>query len=270
LHLAYTSLGDPRRVEVRDLALPIYEELGDLLGQANTLNNLGIDAYYEGRWDDALAYYERSRTARQRIGDVVGAATIANNIAEILSDQGRIDEAEALLHEVRATCETAGSRLMTAVADANLGRAAGRSGRFDDARELLTRALEALREIEAGSFVVETQARLAEVAILSGDADGALAAADAAATNADGTAAPNVQALVHRVRGCAFLKLGREEEAAQELEQSLATARAAETLYEVALTLQVRARLHNNARDTAEAQAIFDALHVVGRPELLR
>jgi class 3 adenylate cyclase/tetratricopeptide (TPR) repeat protein len=270
LHLAYTSLGDPRRVEVRDLALPIYEELGDLLGQANTLNNLGIDAYYEGRWDDALAYYERSRTARQRIGDVVGAATIANNIAEILSDQGRIDEAEALLHEVRATCETAGSRLMTAVADANLGRAAGRSGRFDDARELLTRALEALREIEAGSFVVETQARLAEVALLSGDADGALAAADAAATNADGTAAPNVQALVHRVRGCAFLNLGREEEAAQELEQSLATARAAETLYEVALTLQVRARLHNNARDTAEAQAIFDALHVVGRPELLR
>ena len=91
VHLAYTSLGSPKRHEVRDLALPIYEELGDLLGQANALNNLGIDAYYEGRWDEALGYYERSRAARQRIGDVVGAATIANNIAEILSDQGRID-----------------------------------------------------------------------------------------------------------------------------------------------------------------------------------
>src|SRR5207237_664536 len=51
LHLAYTSVGSHERTAVRDLALPIYEELGDLLGQANALNHLGIDAYYEGRWD---------------------------------------------------------------------------------------------------------------------------------------------------------------------------------------------------------------------------
>jgi tetratricopeptide (TPR) repeat protein len=268
LHLAYTSLGSPERVEVRDLALPIYEELGDLLGQANALNNLGIDAYYEGRWDAALDYYERSRTARQRIGDVVGAATIANNIAEILSDQGRIEEAETLLHEVHETCEAAGSRLMTAVADANLGRAAARSARYDDARAALTRALEALRAIEAGSFVVETQARLAEVALFSGDLEGALAAADEAASITDATAAPNVQALLHRVRGYALLKQGRIDEASAELDRSLATARAADMLYEVALTLRARARLSDDAHDLDEAQAILDALHVAGLPEL--
>ena len=44
---------------LRGLALPIYEELGDLLGQANALNNLGVDAYYEGRWQEALETYER-------------------------------------------------------------------------------------------------------------------------------------------------------------------------------------------------------------------
>jgi class 3 adenylate cyclase/tetratricopeptide (TPR) repeat protein len=266
LHLSYTSLGDPRRVEVRDLALPIYEELGDLLGQANALNNLGVDAYYEGRWDAALDFYERSRTARQRIGDVVGAATTANNIAEILSDQGRIEAAEVLLREVRETCDAAGSRLMTAVADANLGRAAARTARFDDARELLTRALEALREIEASSFVVETQARLAEVAMMSGDADEALAAADAAFSITDATAAPNVKALMHRVRATALLKKGRAEEAARELEESLATARAAETLYEVALTLILRGQLNNDARDLAEARGILDGLDVVDAP----
>jgi class 3 adenylate cyclase/tetratricopeptide (TPR) repeat protein len=268
LHLAYTSLGSPKRIDVRDLALPIYEELGDLLGQANTLNNLGIDAYYEGRWDDALDFYDRSRTARQRIGDVVGAATIANNIAEILSDQGRIEEAEELLREVRDTCDAAGSRLMTAVADANLGRAAARSARFDDARELLTRALEALREIDAGSFVVETQARLAEAALLSGDADGALSAAETAEAITGATAAPNVKALVHRVRAAALVKKGRADAAAHELEQSLATARGADALYEIALSLQLRAKLRDDVSDAAEAQAILDALHVVSRPEL--
>ncbi|HKD94311.1 MAG TPA: adenylate/guanylate cyclase domain-containing protein, partial [Gaiellaceae bacterium] len=170
VHLAYTSLGSPKRHEVRDLALPIYEELGDLLGQANALNNLGIDAYYEGRWDEALGFYGRSRAARERIGDVVGAATIANNIAEILSDQGRIGEAEIELREVRSVCEAAGSRLMVAVANANLGRAAARAGRPDEARELLTGAASALREIDAGSFVVEIQARLAEAALFAGDA----------------------------------------------------------------------------------------------------
>ena len=32
----------------REQALPIYEEIGDLIGQANVLNNLGVDAYFEG------------------------------------------------------------------------------------------------------------------------------------------------------------------------------------------------------------------------------
>lgn len=263
VHLAYTSLGSPKRHEVRDLALPIYEELGDLLRQANALNNLGIDAYYEGRWDEALGFYSRSRAARERIGDVVGAATIANNIAEILSDQGRIGEAEAELREVRAICEAAGSRLMTAVADANLGRAAARAGRGVEARELLTAAAAALREIDAGSFVVEVQARLAEAALFAGDADVALATVDEAESITGTSAPPAVQALLHRVRGQALLLRGRAEEAAHEFEESLGIAREGGMLYEAALTLRARAKLTGSDEDAREAQRIFRELDVV-------
>ena len=268
VHLAYTSLGSPKRHEVRELAVPIYEELGDLLGQANALNNLGIDAYYEGRWDEALGYYGRSRAARQRIGDVVGAATIANNIAEILSDQGRIDEAEAELREVRAICDAAGSRLMTAVADANLGRAAARAGRADEARELLTAAASALREIDAGSFVVEIEARLAEAALFAGDAE--LALATAAETEAiTGTSTPPaVQVLLHRVRGQALRLGGEADAAARELEESLRIAREGGMLYEEALTLEARARLTGAKEDAVEAQRILNALDVVRVPEV--
>jgi class 3 adenylate cyclase/tetratricopeptide (TPR) repeat protein len=268
VHLAYTSLGSPKRHEVRDLAVPIYEELGDLLGQANALNNLGIDAYYEGRWDEALGYYGRSREARQRIGDVVGAATIANNIAEILSDQGRIDDAEAELREVRAICDAAGSLLMTAVADGNLGRAAARAGRPEEARELLTAAASALREIDAGSFVVEIEARLAEAALFAGDAE--LALATAAETEAiTGTSTPPaVQVLLHRVRGQALRLGGEVDAAARELEESLRIAREGGMLYEEALTLEARARLTGAKEDAVEAQRILSALDVVRVPEV--
>jgi class 3 adenylate cyclase/tetratricopeptide (TPR) repeat protein len=267
-HLAYTSLGSPKRHDVRELALPIYEELGDLLGQANALNNLGIDAYYEGRWEEALEYYGRSRAARDRIGDIVGAATIANNIAEILSDQGRITEAETELHEVRTICEAAGSLLMTAVADANLGRAAARAGRPDEARELLSAAIVSLREIDAGSFVVEVQARLAEAALFAGDYEGALAGADEAEAITGASVPPAVQALLHRIRGQALLLRDDEEGSAREFEESLRIAREGEMLYETALTLRARAKHTGSEKDAQEAQRIFRELDVVDVPWL--
>jgi tetratricopeptide (TPR) repeat protein len=267
-HLAYTSLGSPKRNEVRELALPIYEELGDLLGQANALNNLGIDAYYEGRWEESLEFYSRSRAARERIGDVVGAATIANNIAEILSDQGRIEEAETELREVRAICESAGSLLMTAVADANLGRAAARDGRGAEARELLTAAIASFREIDAGSFVVEAQARLAEASLFAGDFEGALSSADLAEAITGTSAPPAVQALLNRVRGQALSRTGWQDEATRELDESLRIAREGEMPYEIALTLEARARLTGSQDDADEAQSILEALDVVRVPEV--
>ena len=46
LHLVHTLLGSPERAAFSGLALPLYEELGDLSGQSSTLNSLGIEAYY--------------------------------------------------------------------------------------------------------------------------------------------------------------------------------------------------------------------------------
>ena len=94
-HLMSVYLGRPSD-ELAQQSLAIFEELGDLVGQSNVLNNLGIGAYYQGKWVAALEIYERSQSARLRSGDVVGAATADNNIAEIQSDQGHLDQARAL------------------------------------------------------------------------------------------------------------------------------------------------------------------------------
>jgi tetratricopeptide (TPR) repeat protein len=243
LHLAYTSLASPEREAYRGVALPIYEELGDLEGQAKTLNNMGVDAYYEGRWDNALDVWRLSKDLMDRMGDVLGAATLTNNIGEILSDQGRLDQAVELFEEVRRVTDAAGERLLSTVARGNLGRAAARSGRLDEAEELLQTAAKGFDAIHAASFALETQARLAEVAVMAtGRHEEALAQAEATLeqVRAAGATAALV-ALLERIRGYALLQAGHRPDALEAFEASLVAARAGGVDYEVALTLNALA-----------------------------
>ena len=82
-------------------ALALYEEIGDLDGQALVLNNLGASAYFEGRWDDALDLYRRGLAARKRLGDVADAADITFRFGEILVDRGDFAEEEQIREALR-------------------------------------------------------------------------------------------------------------------------------------------------------------------------
>ena len=274
LHLAYTSLGSPERVAFRGLALPIYEEIGDLLGQANVLNNLGIDAYYEGRWDDALDIYRRSRNLRDRVGDVIGAATATNNIGEIKSDQGHYEEAANLFDEVYSITSAAGALYLANLARSNLGRLAARRGHTDEAETLLRDALAGFEEIEARSFVLETNARLAEHAVLTDRGTDALLQADetlAALDEAGGGA--GLGPMVHRLRGYALMQTGDLDGASAAIDESVRAARETGESYELALSLEARVRLaslRNTSAPEAEKEsvAILERLGVVARPEI--
>jgi tetratricopeptide (TPR) repeat protein len=255
-------------VAFRGLALPIFEDLGDLKGQATVLNNLGIESYYEGDWPRALDVYERSRDLFRRIGDVTNVAMTTNNIGEIRSDQGHLEEAERLFGDVRDAVDAAGQRLLSAVSRLNLGRAAARAGRFEDAKDLIAEAADAFDEIHAASFGLEARVRLAETAVLEGDHDFALRETELAELTSEANAPPALLALIHRVRGYAHLQARRPEEAANEFELSLAAARSGDALYEVALSFQARASLHGGGPDLAEAESLFESLQVVRTPPI--
>ena len=66
--------------------MPLYEELEDLTRQGHVLNNVQIDAYYEGDWARAAELYDRGREALEKAGGVVEAADVLYNIA--LDDVG--------------------------------------------------------------------------------------------------------------------------------------------------------------------------------------
>ena len=274
MHLAYISNRSPERAALRGLALPIYEELGDLLGQANALNNLGVDAYYEGRWQEALDFYERSKSLRERIGDVVGAATITNNIAEIKSDQGYLTTARELFEEARDVFETAGHRMLATLALSNLGRTAGREGRLDDAKTMLQEALGTFDEIDAAGYALEARVRLAERAALARDAIDALAQVDVALTAiAQASGGSLYDALVHRIRGFALAQRGDLDGADEAFSESLRLAREAEETYELALTLEAIGRLkglqgQDGSAEAGEARGLLARLGVVSTPQI--
>ena len=276
LHAAYGDLGSVEVARYRHLPLPIYEELGDLIGQGNVLNNLGIQAYFEGRWDEALDLYARSKAAKSRAGDSVKAATQSNNEAEILSDQGRLDEAEVLLRDALRVWGAAGYEIGVALATGNLGRAAARAGRHDEGLTILEDAARRFERIGAGGYVDETRTRIAECLALAGRADEAEAVAHETLVRVRREAETSVlEAQLERTIGWCELLRGNDRAGAEHLAASMAVARTRGDAFELALTQRARLRLRalpEGERTAAEREAasVLAGLGViaVAEPEL--
>jgi tetratricopeptide (TPR) repeat protein len=232
-----------------------------------------VDAYYEGRWQEALDLYDRSKALRERIGDVVGAAQITNNVGEVKSDQGYVTTASELFREAGEVFETSGHRMLAILTSSNLGRAAAREGRLDDAKRLLERALADFEEIDASGFALEARAFLAERAALAGDAANAIERADAVlAAIAQGSGGSLHHAFIHRIRGYALAQQGDAAGARAAFEQSLEIALGAEETYQLALALEAKARLaehlgEDGSQAAREARALLARLGVVATPE---
>jgi class 3 adenylate cyclase/tetratricopeptide (TPR) repeat protein len=272
LHTVYSYLGSTERTAFRGLALPLYEDLGDLKGQATALNNHGIEAYYEGDWTKALDLYERGRALFVRIGDVTSAAMSTNNIGEIRSDQGHVEEASKLFDDVQRVCDTAGERTLSALACSNRGRAAARAGRFEEAQELLSAALDSFRELHAASFALETEARLAEADVLRGESpQRALERTQLVLGRTEEAAEmAALRASTFRLQGVARLQLHQTDAAYEDLLESVRVARDAGAVYEVALALDLLGAARDDPAAAAESAALLEQLGVerVVRPTL--
>ena len=271
LHAAHMLLGAPEREAYRGVALSLYEELGDLRGQADALNNLGIDAYFAGDWVEAADLYGRSRALHERVGDTYNVAKLNNNLAEIYSDQGRLDEARDLFAGAVEACELVGHRELANLGRSNLGYVEARAGNLDEASSLLAEAAATFEELDAGSFVLETKVRQAEVAALSGDGGRALELADEVLADA-GEAAEMaaLQSGAHRIRAAALLQLGRMDDAGEAIDRSVSTARGAGATFQLALALDLLGEMDGDRDAASESAELLKELGVerVARPPI--
>ena len=246
-------------------ALEIYESIGDLHGAASAANMLGVVAYFQGRWDEAVADYERMASAKERLGDSVHAATGHINVGEVRSDQGRIEEAEERFRRARRAYRAAGDTLGIAYCLAYLGRADARAGRTDEARTRLEEAHDSFATLRAEREQSQTEAWIAECDLLAGRWQEAASAAERLLASPGGEQdAP----LLHRVHGYALARLGRLEEARASFDRGLGLAEDEGVDLERALILTAIARIWPSDRESAEAEAtsakLLERLGVVG------
>ena len=233
---AYVRLGHPELAEHSSLALALYEELGDLWGKGSVLNNLGIRAYWAGRWDEAVELYAKGRDAFERIGDVASTAMGLANIGEIRSDQGRIDEAAELYQRAHQIWQRMGDRASIAFITSNMGRLATRSELFDEAHELLTTAKSLAQSLSLQADALEADLRILECQCHRGAAKQALELADDVAPRVPPHSIQS--AMLARLTGYAVLQQGKPAKARPHFEVSLVEAQTAEAPYEEGLTLR--------------------------------
>lgn len=235
---AYGVLGREGGEQQMLMALEAFRRAGHRVHEARILSNLGATCYWEGRWDDAMAYYQRGREASAKVGNVVDAGGASMNMAEILADRGEHAEAEALLQQTLPVWKSSEYRYLLAACYWLLGRVALRANRLDDALARFGDAKRLFVEVGAEHEVQDIDARVAECTLLQGDPEAALAQADEVlARTVCVEAIDRLKPQLNRVRGYALLLLADPFAAREAFEASLAIARERREVFELALTL---------------------------------
>lgn len=74
-------------------ALQLARKHHDKMGEAQSLNNLGIAHYYMGENNDAMRYFEQSLEVKRQLKDKRELVSTLNNLGIITEELGRLDEA---------------------------------------------------------------------------------------------------------------------------------------------------------------------------------
>jgi tetratricopeptide (TPR) repeat protein len=267
-NLGYADVEDHYR-----RALTGFEELRDLSGQGLMLNNLGVTAYYAGRWTEAVELWRRGAEMREQLGDVVNAAYGIVNVGEVDADQGRLDQAEHQFRKALRIWRAADFGWGIAYATLNIGRTYCRMGEFDEGLRLLTEARDRMQALGA-TEAIEAESRMAEGLMLAGRSQDALEIVHAMCQPEILPEEAVQMPLLERVRGYAWLQLGRIDDARRAFDKSLQLARDRDQPLDVALTAQAIAELERQTGERVnlvleeESATILRSLGVDSVPEV--
>ena len=267
LHWAHLMLGIPGGATFGERALHIFTDLDELDSVSAATNLLGADAFYTGRWDDAVAFYRQGEEAARRAGNLLNAALIMANIGEVLVNQGRLDEAEPLLDEAIRVQRGFGWLEGANGAERHLGRLLIGRGDHAAAEKLLRRVRDDYAAAGRPGYVREVSLYLAQSLIRSGRPAEAAAVVEQVTAGTSGSFAGHdvLAALVRTELAVAAADLDAALAAAT---AGIETATAHGLDYERALLMaavaDVQRRRGGDADETAaaEAAAVFTRLGV--------
>jgi class 3 adenylate cyclase/tetratricopeptide (TPR) repeat protein len=238
---AYQILGMRDEAVHEEKALEIFEQLGDLSGISLLAINLGVQAYSDGRWDDAISLYTKAQEVGRRAGNTYDEGAAAANLGEVLISLGRFEEAHTVLEEARRVLRAQKMLGFALFAETQLGRLMMERGEHQAAVSALNLVIDEANRMGQPFFAVDASVHLADALTRSGDPLRALEVV-AVTRELAGEDAALYDVPLERLRAQALVAMDRPDEAATHIERALASARAQRLAYEEALLLLVKAQ----------------------------
>ena len=135
--------------------------------------NLGVQAYADGSWDEAVELVRASQDRlRSRAGDRQHAAIAGANLGEVLVSRGELDEAERVLTDARRVLRASGLTPFALFAETQLARCALERGDADAALESLQRIVAEAAGIGHAGIVLEITLYFAQAQARAGEPGG--------------------------------------------------------------------------------------------------
>jgi class 3 adenylate cyclase/tetratricopeptide (TPR) repeat protein len=270
LHGVEVWSGGPKGEQHGAAALRIFEQLGDLTGQAHMLNNMALRRSAEGHWPDALLMFSRASETFRRIGDAPNAANADYNRAEVLVRQGRSEEALPLLEDTLRVARAVGDEDLVALVRKEMGRAQTRAGDVGEGLRLLQEARAQLTKLREPHEVVDADIASAEAHLLAGSPDIALALIERALPEAISIHAATLLPSAYRVQAAALLAKGDVAQAQTALAEGLRQSSSPDVAHERGFLLAVAARIAVLRQDPGAAQLEQEANAALGSLGVVR
>ncbi len=161
----------------------------------------------------ARALYRRVLELFQQTGDVRGQASVLNNIGIVALSESKWDEAREALSSATALARLVGAPELWARAAINLGVMTQRIGEFDRARELFGEALALFAAIKNSHGQVMAVYNMADLERESGDLSAAVELFEATISLAKRIGANEIEIGATAAAGLCYLESGRTEDA---------------------------------------------------------
>ncbi len=174
---ALIDLGDVRRAtgdypgaaEVLEQALGLYGDLGDRLGQANALNDLGLVRLTTDDYPAAVQYLERALGLYRGIGDRLGEANTLHDLGDLRLLTSDYQGAAKHLEQALGLYHDLGDPLGQANALLRLGVVRLLTSDYPGAVQYLERALGLYHDLDDALGQANAVLRLGDVQLLTGD-----------------------------------------------------------------------------------------------------
>jgi tetratricopeptide (TPR) repeat protein len=239
---SYQLLGRPEKAVHERMALELYRTLGHARLSGVYGLNVGVQAYADGRWDEAAELYAGARDDCLRAGDRQNAALAGTNLGELLVSRGQVDEAERVLTDARRVLRSSGYAAFALFAEIQLARCGLERGDAVTALASLERIAAEAVGVGYAALVLEAGIYVARAHAETGTPETGLDAL-AAAVTAAGEEATLYAAAVERERAACLVALGRAEEARASLDRAVEAAVGQGLLYEQLLAYRARAAM---------------------------